>query len=219
LTLLAEKEQKGNMKNEPDASDLQIVTATGVPAGAAHGEIRLAPCISLARGRVHEIMGNSADVFALIAAGAAIGPVFWIGLSREVESLAPTGMQDFLDPARLVLTIALNRGECLWAAEQALRARSAACVIAELQDGPDLKESRRLQIAAEEGGAVGLIILHGRASTSAAETRWQCEAAPGGRWIWICTKRKRGMPGAWHVSWKGKHHAPDLVPLAATASA
>jgi hypothetical protein len=27
------------------------------------------------------------------------------------------------------------------------------------------------------------------------------------------------MPGAWRASWKGRQHAPDLVPLAATASA
>ena len=82
-----------------------------------------------------------------------------------------------------------------------------------------MTESRRLQIAAEEGGAIGLILLRDRANTSAAETRWECRAASGGGWDWICTKRRRGVPGAWQVSWKGRPHAPDLVPLAATASA
>lgn len=207
------------MSDEPFLSRLQAMRAASVPAGARHGEIRLAPSLSLARGRVHEVMGDSADVFALIMAGAATGPVFWTGFSRDVESLAPTGVQVFLDPARLVLTIGLNRGETLWAAEQALRARSAACVVIELQDGPDLRESRRLQIAAEEGGALGLILVRGRAFTSAAETRWQCDAGAGGGWVWTSTKSKRGTPGAWRVSWKGRDHAPDLVPLAATASA
>lgn len=207
------------MSNGPDLSGLHVISATGIPVSASHGEIRLAPCLRLARGRVHEIMGDSAEVFALIAAGALEGPVFWTGSSRDVESLAPTGVQAFLDPARLVLTIGLNRGEVLWAAEQALRARCAACVVIELHDGPDLKESRRLQIAAEESSAVGLVVLHGRASTSAAETRWRCDAIPGGGWVWTCTKCKRGMPGAWRASWKGRHHAPDLVALAATASA
>lgn len=207
------------MSNGPDLSSLHVISATGIPVGVSHGEIQLATCVRLARGRVHEIMGDSADVFALITAGALQGPVFWTGASRDVESLAPTGVQVFLDPARLVLTIGLNRGEVLWAAEQALRARYAACVVIELHDGPDLKESRRLQIAAEQSGALGLVILHGRASTSAAETRWQCDAVSGGGWVWTCKKCKRGMPGAWRASWKGKHHAPDLVPLVTTAPA
>lgn len=207
------------MRHGPDLSRLPSIRAAGLPAGAARVGIRLAPGLELARGRVHEVLGDSADVFALIIAGAAGGPVFWTGTSRDAGSLAPTGIQDFLDPARLVLAIGLNRAEILWAAEQALRARSAACVVIELQDGPDLRESRRLQVAAEEGGAIGLILVRGRASTSAAETRWQCSAAAGGGWVWTSTKHKRGRPGAWRVSWKGRHHAPDLVPLAATASA
>ncbi len=215
MTLPSQREQKKNMSPGFPLSALKA----GLVPGPAGGGIQLASCLTLARGRVHEIMGDSADVFALMVAGVADGPVYWIGSWREIESLSPTGIQDFLDPSRLVLTCCLNRGETLWAAEQALRARSAACVIAQLQDGPDLRESRRLQIAAEEGGAVGLTLLRGRAGNSAAETRWQCMARPEGGWEWICTKHKRGMPGAWRVSWRGKHHAPDLVPLAATASA
>ncbi len=198
---------------------LQTIAATGLAGPAAHGEIRLAGPVSLARGRVHEVMGDSADIFALTAAAAAKGPVFWIGVSRDVETLAPTGLQDFVDPARLVLSIGLNRAETLWAGEQALRSRAAPCVIVELQDGPDLKESRRLQIAAEESGAVGLVLVHGRARASAAETRWTCDAAAGDGWVWNCTKSKRGPPGAWRASSSGKHHAPHLVAMAASATA
>ncbi|WP_281199102.1 hypothetical protein, partial [Hyphomonas adhaerens] len=62
------------MSDEPFLSRLQAMRAASVPAGARHGELRLAPSLSLARGRVHEVMGDSADVFALIMAGAAPGP-------------------------------------------------------------------------------------------------------------------------------------------------
>ena len=197
----------------------QAIAAASLPGPAAHGEITLARPLRLARGRVHEVMGDSPEVFALAAAARVAGPVLWIALPRDAGSLAPTGLQRFVDPARLILVVGIDRGECLWAAEQALRARSAPCVILELKDGPDLRESRRLQIAAEEGGAIGLVLLQGRARTSAAETRWRCEALAGEGWEWICIKSKRGAPGAWRVSWMGNNHAPDLVALAASASA
>ncbi|MEH6743449.1 hypothetical protein [Hyphomonas sp.] len=45
--------------------------------GRARGNVCLAPGLALARGRVHEIMGDSADVFALLAAGACDGLVVW----------------------------------------------------------------------------------------------------------------------------------------------
>ncbi len=198
---------------------LHTVAAAELQGPAAHGEIRLAQPVRLARGRVHEVMGDSADIFALAAAARAVGPVLWIGLKRDVDTLAPTGLQRFVDPARLILVSGGDRSELLWAAEQALRARSAPCVILELRDGPDLRESRRLQIAAEESGAIGIVLVQGRARTSAAETRWRCDAAAGDGWGWLCTKSKRGPPGAWRVSWMGNDHAPDLVALVASASA
>ena len=219
MTLSDCEEQNKNMKAKADLTRVQTVAPAQLAGTAGHGEIRVAGPVRLARGRVHEVRGDGADIFVLTAAAAATGPLFWIGTAREINTLAPTGLQGFVDPARLVLTVGLTRAETLWAGEQALRSRAAPCVIVELQDGPDLKESRRLQIAAEESGAIGLVILHGRAKTSAAETRWTCEAAAGGGWVWICTKAKRGTPGAWRVSALGKHHAPDLVPLAASATA
>lgn len=207
------------MSAERDIRRLRAVAAADLQGPAAHGCIRVAQPVGLARGRVHEVLGEGADIFALAAAAAATGPVLWIGLKRDVESLAPTGLQRFIDPGRLILVSGGDRGELLWAAETALRARSAPGVVLELRDGPDLKESRRLQIAAEESGAIGLILVQGRARTSAAETRWRCDAVTGGMWDWVCTKSKRGRPGAWRASWRGKTHAPDLVALAAAASA
>lgn len=207
------------MMSEASIRRLKAATAADLHGPAAHGDIKIAPEVRLARGRIHEIMGEGGEVFALAAATRCEGPLIWIGQDRDVASLAPTALQRFIDPARLILTIGLNRGELLWAAEQALRARSAPCVILELREGPGLKESRRLQIAAEESGALGLVLVHGKARTSAAETRWRCEAAARNEWVWACTKAKRGAPGAWRASWMGKDHAPDLVALAAAASA
>jgi len=177
--------------------------------------------INLRLGRVHEVIGDAADMFAVLAAAMMEGPIVWIGNRHEVGSLAPTGLQMFLDPSRLILTETLSRQETLWASEQALRLKGASSVIAELGNGPDLKESRRLQIAAEEGGSLGLVLIRTHAQSSAAETRWESHALAGESpaWIWRLTKSKSGQSGTWGVQWKEDAHAPDFIPVAAAASA
>jgi len=172
-------------------------------------ELSLSGPVRLAKGRVHEVSGDSADMFAVLAASKLQGPIIWIGLSRDIGSLAPTALQDFIDPARVILTEGISRSEVLWAAEQALRASCAECVVIELSNGPNLRESRRLQLAAEEGGGIGLILIHGRANTSACETRWQCKASNIGEnvWVWSLTKNRKGELGTWQVRWVLPQHS------------
>ena len=193
-------------------------------------QAREAVCLSgpvcLAKGRVHEVMGDSADMFAILTASRLVGPIIWIGLARDIGSLAPTALQDYIDPARVILTQGISRREVLWAAEQALRAPCAQCVVVELSNGPDLRESRRLQIAAQEGGGVGLVLINGRAHTSARETRWHCAASKSGEpaWTWTLTKNRKGEPGRWLASWKrsdnqgGANEAGVIHLVAATAA-
>jgi len=166
-------------------------------------ELSLSGPVCLAKNRVHEVSGDSADMFAVLAASKLSGPIIWIGLPRDISSLAPTALQDFIDPSRVILAEGISRGEVLWAAEQALRATCAECVVIELSNGPNLRESRRLQIAAQDGGGIGLILIHGRAHTSACDTRWQCEASNLGEntWVWSLTKNRKGELGSWQVRW------------------
>lgn len=182
--------------------------------------------VRLAKGRVHEVMGDSADMFAVLTASRLSGPIIWIGLARDIGSLAPTALQDFIDPARVILTEGISRSELLWAAEQALSARCAPCVVVELSGGPNLRESRRLQVAAQEGGGLGIILIHGRAHTSACETRWHCAASRGDEnaWLWSLTKNRRGELGSWHVNWtngdkSGGAYEAGVIHLAAATAA
>ena len=193
-------------------------------------QAREAVCLSgpvrLAKGRVHEVMGDSADMFAILTASRLAGPIIWIGLARDISSLAPTALQDYIDPARVILTEGVSRSEVLWAAEQSLRARCASCVIVELSAGPNLRESRRLQVAAQEGGGLGIILIHGRAHTSACETRWHCAASKSGEqaWTWALTKNRKGEPGQWLASWQkhydqGGAYEAGIIHLAAATAA
>ena len=179
----------------------------GAPVRAlpAHGSVKLDGKLTLMRGRVHEVTGHSADILALALASALTGVVIWIGNRRQITSLTPTGIHPFVDPARVLLVIGNDRREILWASEQALRTVGVACVIIELSEGPDLTESRRLQIASEDSGATGLVLVSGHTQTSAAQTRWQCSsvAESNADWIWRCQKNKRDRLSHWKARWQG----------------
>lgn len=158
--------------------------------------------VSLRKGRIHEVIGAGADLFAVMAAAKQGQTILWIALYRDLISLCPTGLQTYVDIQDMVLVEAVSRGELLWAADQALRAEGGFCVILDMPDQLSLKESRRLQLAAEQGGGLGLILLRGGAATSAAQTRWDCSPvhADHPAWDWRCIKGKNGETGAWRVT-------------------
>lgn len=179
---------------------------------------------------MHEVSGASADMFAILAAAAHAQTVIWIGLHRDIVTLNPAGLQAWLKVEDLVLVEAVSRGELLWAADQALRAAGGFCIILDLPDTLSLKESRRLQLAAEQGGGIGLLLLRGPASSTAAQTRWDCQprCSEPPSWAWTCLKGKNGEAGRWQVTGmqagqargrEGGASAKDTLHLAAAASA
>jgi protein ImuA len=181
--------------------------------------------VSLAHGRIHEVTGVSVDGFAASVISLTDGPLIWVGRKRDVYSVCPLAAQSYFDPARLVMTECTTRKEILWAAEQALRSKGTDCVVMQLCQGPNLNESRRLQLAAEAGQTLGLILIEKTAHSSACETRWRCtpvaseHVANDTMWTWELIKNKSGIPGVWHVRWKEDAHATGhvvVVPSAAT---
>jgi len=146
---------------------------------------------------------------------------FWIAMGSKARSIRARALDAFFDPAHLVCVEVANRQESLWAAEEALRCPGAGLIILHIDTGPDLFESRRLQIAAQAGGTTGFIIVERRAQSSAAQTRWQCKSrfdpssdAPTD-WQWGLTKNKQGRIGHWSVRGDPdpvKFTPPDLLP-------
>jgi len=192
--------------------------------------IRLSDTLSLERGRVHEVMGAARDSFAVTLGAKLSGPIVWIGRGRDIGSLTPNALRAFIDPRRIVLTEGTTRKEILWAAEQVLRSKAADLVVIQLALGPDLTESRRLQLAAEQngaaGGIVGLVLIEKRAQSSAAQTRWTCETLTvsekdcSHHWLWEITKNKSGPVGRWRVRWTGDIYGTsgDVHMVAASAA-
>lgn len=166
--------------------------------------------------RVHELVGQSPLPFALYAAQKARGPatshpVIIIGPVDRIYALRPEGLGRFIPPGSVTLIEAVRRADRLWTAEQCLAAKAQAIVVLHLDQGPNLSESRSLQIAAERGGSLGLILISGRAQSSACQTRWSCEPTPDG-WIWEVVKNKSGRVGGWHIRAGPKGELLDPVP-------
>ena len=216
--------RKEHNKNIMSNTDLKYADRGMVFEPGRHASVRLEDGVSVARGKLHEVCGNGSLGFVACLVGLVEGPVIWVGYKGQRATLNPDGLAAFFDPSRLIMVRGLNRADVLWAGEPALRHRGAGGVVMELGDGPDLRESRRLQIAAEEGGALGLAILRGRAQTSAAHMRWQCEAQNNRDYParWDITKSKDGQRGSWRVRYTNRvrgENAPGLVSLASASAA
>ena len=147
-------------------------------------------------GAVHEFLGNAASAFAAMVAGRLSGPVLWcLNASRREEPYGP-GLEALgLDPSRLVLACCRDAKEMLWTIEEGLRSTAPVVVIAEPEMDIGLIESRRLQLAAEVGGTLGLVLRQGgdvgRLAPSAVTSRWRIDPEPGGGWRLIL-RRCRG---------------------------
>ena len=81
--------------------------------------------------------------------------MLWIAAEPDAW---PPGLARFgLSPADLVLVQAPRRQDALWAMEESLRCPGVAGALLAIE-GLDLTAARRLQLAAEAGGAIGLLL-------------------------------------------------------------
>lgn len=169
------------------------------------------PGAGLARGALHEIAGASGDgaaagfATALLARCAVDGPVLWIARAPDLSAagLSSLGM----DTARLLVVSAPKRIDALWAFEEALRTSAVAGIVAEIDD-IDLTQSRRLQLAAETGGATALLLrpTDELDRPSAARTRWRVAALPSAnddgctrRWRVDLVRAQGGTTNEWCI--------------------
>ena len=96
---------------------------------------------------------------ALLADGAqrdAGGGRWLIWIAPPYEPYAPALAQQGLDLRRFLVVRPASGVEALWAAEQALQSGACTAVFLWLK-GSDLRWLRRLKLAAEEGGALGVL--------------------------------------------------------------
>jgi protein ImuA len=190
--------------------------AAVLPFGLNALDARLADA-GLADAGVHEAAGATSGygddaAAALFLAGIAgrraglRGTVLWVLARRDL--FAPGLVQAGLGPDKLLVAEAGRDSDVLAVMEEGLRHGALTAVVGEIGRA-GLTETRRLQLAAEEGGTMALLLRRWRkadplAEPSSALTRWRIGSAPSaplpvagvGRARWhVELARQRGGPG------------------------
>jgi protein ImuA len=212
-----------------------VLLPLGAPDAALKGGLGL--------GELHELApfapfhSGAASGFALAISTLVPrdGPVIWAQqdfAALETGGLYGLGCDLFgLTSSRLLMVRTATPRDTLWAMEEGLKTRGIAAVIGELaQDGQaaDLTATRRLSLAAQQGGGLCLLLRQAACSQpSAAATRWVVAATPGaadglgglGRTAFrlSLTKNRRGPCGSWVLQWD--HHAKRFLPALSVAVA
>lgn len=193
--------------------------APSLPFGIAEVDGKLASR-GLASSALHEIAGETAalgddaaaTLFAAgIAARASQGDVLWI---MERPDLFAPGLAGAGIPASRLIQVEAGRdADALAVMEEALRHGGLAAVVCEAAR-IGMTATRRLQLAAEEGGTMALLLRRWRraaedplAQPSCAVTRWRIACAPSqalpvpgvgrARWQVSLVRQRGGDPQSW----------------------
>ena len=143
-------------------------------------------------GALHEVAGGGRDAIhgaaaVLFVAGVVArldGPVLWALRQRDLFGPALAGAG--LHPARVIYAEAGDEAGVLGVLEDGLRHGGLAAVVGEV-GGLAMTASRRLQLAAEEGGVTAFVVRRWRSASAAADygqptasvSRWRVSALPG----------------------------------------
>ena len=213
----------------------ETLLSLGVPDAALKGGLGLGELHELAPLAPFHSGAGSGFALALATLVPRDGPVVWVQqdfAALETGTLYGLGCDLFgLASSRLLVVRTATPRDTLWAMEEAVKTSGVAAVIGELaQDGQaaDLTATRRLSLAAQQGGGLCLLLRQQEFSQpSAAATRWIIAATPGatdgfgglGRTAFrlSLTKNRRGPCGSWVLQWD--HHAKRFLPALSVAVA
>lgn len=175
------------------------------------------PSFPLRVARVHEICGPAAFAFTAITTALTRCTFLWVHEAWRADRLHPAGFIPFLTPSDLLLVCTRNQTDSLAVAEEALRDGTLPFVVIEITRPLNLREGRRLQLAAKSGSTTGLCIIPEGMGSNAAETRWRAtpifdpEKDDSTLMRWEIIKNKSGTPGAWNVRWNPETHRLHVV--------
>ena len=203
---------------------------------------RALPGGGLRLGSIHEVAGDEAatgfcaallartgsggvrgeahgEACAGVRGGARKGSLLW--LAKGDDLYAPGLVRFGIGAGQLLVVSGLHRQEdMLWAMEEALRCRAVTGVVAET-GRIGLAAGRRLMLAAEGTGVLGLVlsrgvphggarrrrggagVRRGGAGVPVAVSRWRVTGAREGRWRVEVLHCRGGRPAEWTVGLPG----------------
>jgi protein ImuA len=151
---------------------------------------------AITQSAVHELLFNPAmgNPLPLLPALVAVQAVMmgystprtlvWVDPTETFYPPAAIGMG--ISPAQLYV-LRPRAEDLVWSTIECLRCQGVGAVVSLMLQEPTRVEVRRLQLAAERGGGVGLLLrpnlLSAGSSIYAATTRWLVAPAPGERTI------------------------------------
>ena len=128
-----------------------------------------------------------------------------------------------VDPGRVIQVRAEREIEALWAMEEALKSGAVSGAVGTVEQ-PSLVATRRLDFAAREGRATGVVLrIGGQSDLSAARRRWRLSSepsaahpfdprAPGAARLKAeLTRRRDGPLGAWDLEQDHETHRLRLA--------
>jgi protein ImuA len=122
----------------------------------------------------------------------------------------------------LILVPTATVAETLWTLEQTLRSGAVSLALG-AADGATLAQTRRLEFAAQQGGAVGGMLPSRPEGLTAARRRWRIETAPSApdaddvrapgraRLVAELTRGRGERPGAWMLEQDDETHRLRLA--------
>lgn len=145
----------------------------------------LLPSGGMVVGAVHEVLSATATtpyLFPALIARAAVGKglLAWIDVERELNPPSLAAMDISL--GRLLVLRPRQRAEQIWAIAECLRCKGVSACVSPAGKLSRI-EARRLQLAAERGGGIGILLRPAcfRDAPYAAATRWLVAPAKGER--------------------------------------
>jgi len=164
--------------------------------------------------------------FALSRAGRGAGRGVALTVTqswlREHGRPYGPGLAGFDCREGFVLVTTRTEAECLWAMEQALRSGGLDAVLGAI-NGADLTQTRRLEFAARDGSAAGVLLRTRTGDLSAARRRWRVSTlasapdphdprAPGNLVLRVEMTRSRAeRPGVWMLEQDDETHRLRLA--------
>jgi len=164
----------------------RLALPTAIPLGAG-GLGELFPDGQLASGSLVELLpsvpGAGAWTLALLLARHACGERKTLLITDAERCFYPPAARSYgIDPDRTILVRPRSASDAMLALAQALRCPAIGAAIGAVERLPD-REGRRLQLAAESGGAIGVLLrpLSALGAPSFASVRLRIEPLPSVR--------------------------------------
>jgi protein ImuA len=182
---------------------IELAFPNGIfPIGCTHEFLTAPQNAAATNGFIAALLGK-----LLQMGGAAI----WISASR---TLFPPALHPFgIDPGKIIFIDLKKEKDILYTIEEALKCSQLTAVIGEINQ-LTFKESRRLQLAAEQSRVTGFLIRPEQQTlnTIASVSRWRITSLPGEihdgmpgvgfpAWKVALLKVRNGKPGTWKVEW------------------